>query len=312
MRPLAEGESVVLYDRRRRRYMIALRRGGTSDLRGGRVAHDELLGRDEGGTVRSTRGERFLVLRPTLADFILEMPRGAQVVYPKDLGAIVIAADVFPGARVLEAGTGSGALTMALVRAAGAGGRVVSYEIREDFARIAERNITRYLGAVPSLVLRRRDLADGVLPEDAPVDRVVLDLPEPWRMIPPAEGALAPGGIFLAYLPTVPQVMQTAEALRAAGTFALTETVEILLRPWNVDGRSVRPAHRMVAHTGFLVSARRVEQGAAAAAGMLLRAPALSSQEAHQTDHNQVERDDIVEQPRDDQDEDARDQRDER
>jgi len=312
MRPLAEGESVVLYDRRRRRYMIALRRGGSSDLRGGRIAHDELLGRDEGGTVRSTRGERFLVLRPTLADFVLEMPRGAQVVYPKDLGAIVIAADLFPGARVLEAGTGSGALTMALIRAVGADGRVVSYEVREDFARVAERNIGRYLGATPSLVLRRRDLADGVLPEDEPVDRVVLDLPEPWRMVPPAEQALQPGGIFLAYLPTVPQVMQTVEALRAAGTFALTETVEILLRPWNIDGRSVRPAHRMVAHTGFLVTARRTEQGAAAAAGMLWRSPALTSEEAHQADHNQVQRDDVVEQPWDDQDEDTRDQRDER
>jgi tRNA (adenine57-N1/adenine58-N1)-methyltransferase catalytic subunit len=311
MRELAEGDSVILYDRRRRRYMITLRRGGASDLRGGRVAHDELLGRAEGGTIRSTRGERFLVLRPTLGEFVLEMPRGAQVVYPKDLGAIIVAADVFPGARVLEAGTGSGSLTMALVRAAGPEGRVVSYELREDFARVAARNIARYLGETRSLVLRRRDLADGVLPDDAPVDRMVLDLPEPWRMVPQADRALVPGGIFLSYLPTVPQVMQTAETLRAAGTFGLIETVEILLRPWNVDGRSVRPAHRMVAHTGFLVTARRVEPGADPA-GIMSRASALSSEEADRADHDEIERDDVVEEPRDDENQETRDERDER
>lgn len=311
MRELAEGDSVILYDRRRRRYMITLRRGGASDLRGGRVAHDELLGRTEGGTIRSTRGERFLVLRPTLGEFVLEMPRGAQVVYPKDLGAIIVAADVFPGARVLEAGTGSGSLTMALVRATGPEGRVVSYELREDFARVAARNIARYLGETRSLVLRRRDLADGVLPDDAPVDRMVLDLPEPWRMVPQAEDALVPGGIFLSYLPTVPQVMQTAETLRAAGTFGLIETVEILLRPWNVDGRSVRPAHRMVAHTGFLVTARRVEPGADPA-GIMARASALSSEEADRADHDEIERDDVVEEPRDDENQEPRDERDER
>jgi tRNA (adenine57-N1/adenine58-N1)-methyltransferase len=267
--------------------MIALRRGGTSDVRGGRIAHDELLGRGEGGTIRSTRGERFLVLRPTLAEFVLEMPRGAQVVYPKDLGAIVVAADLFPGARVLEAGTGSGALTMALLRAVGPGGRVVSYEVRDDFARIAERNIRRFLGETPPLVLRRRDLAEGVLADDAPVDRIVLDLPEPWRMVPQAEGALVLGGILLAYLPTVPQVMQTAETLAGAGAFAMVETVEVLQRPWNVDGRSVRPAHRMVAHTGFLVTARRVEPGAGfpPGAGMVSRTAALTPDEgAHPDD----------------------------
>ena len=312
MRELAEGDSVVLYDRRRRRYMITLRRGRTSDLRGGRIAHDELLGRPEGGTVRSTRGERFLALRPTLGEFVLEMPRGAQVVYPKDLGAILMAADLFPGARVLEAGTGSGALTMALVRAAGPDGRVTSYEVREDFARIAERNIARYLGPTPTLVLRRHDLADGVLPADAPADRIVLDLPEPWRMVPHVEGALVPGGIFLAYLPTVPQVMQTVETVRAAGTFALIETAEVLLRPWNVDGRSVRPGHRMVAHTGFLVTARRVERGAAAAAGMVSRAAALSSEDADQTTRDEGEGDPFVEEPRDNENQNARDERDER
>jgi tRNA (adenine57-N1/adenine58-N1)-methyltransferase len=255
---------VLLIDRRRRRYMILLRPQGTSDLRGGKVPHDALLGQDEGGTVASSRGERFLVVRPTLADFVLEMPRGAQVIYPKDLGAILIGADIFPGARVLEAGTGSGALTMALLRAVGPGGRVVSYELRDEFARIAEQNIRRFLGAADTLVLRRHDIYAGARPEDMPLDRIVLDVPEPWRVADPATDALVPGGIFFSYVPTVPQVVRTTEALRATGAFGLIETVEVLMRPWNIDGLSVRPAHRMVAHTGFLTTARRV-QGTGAA-----------------------------------------------
>jgi tRNA (adenine57-N1/adenine58-N1)-methyltransferase catalytic subunit len=256
---LREGESVLLVDRRGRRYMIVLRHGGVSDLRGGRVAHGDLLGQEEGGLVRSTRGERFLAVRPTLADFILGMPRGAQVIYPKDLGAILVSADLFPGARVLEAGTGSGALTMTLLRAVGPSGRVVSYDVREDFAEIAERNIRRFLGATDSLVLRHQDIYQGVLAEDVPVDRMILDVPEPWRVVPHAARALPPGGIVLAYVPTVLQVAETVDALRGAGTFALVEVIEVLVRPWNVEGRSVRPAHRMVAHTGFLISARRVK-----------------------------------------------------
>ena len=250
---------MLLIDRRRRRYMIQLRPGGVSDLRGGKVPHDALLGQEEGGTVLSSRGERLLVVRPTLAEFVLEMPRGAQVVYPKDLGAILIGADVFPGARVLEAGTGSGALTMALLRAVGSGGRVVSYDVREEFARIAEQNIRRFLGAADTLVLRRQDVYAGILPEDLPLDRIILDLAEPWRAAPHAARALAPGGIWLSYVPTVPQVAETTEALRRTVAFALIETVEILLRPWNIEGPSVRPAHRMVAHTGFLTTARRIQ-----------------------------------------------------
>ncbi|HLW58909.1 MAG TPA: tRNA (adenine-N1)-methyltransferase [bacterium] len=261
--PLKAGDSVLLIDRRRRRYMIMLRAGGVSDLRGGKVVHDTLLGEDEGGTIVSSRGERFLVVRPTLAEFILEMPRGAQVIYPKDLGAILLAADIFPGARVLEAGTGSGALTMALLRATGPQGRVTTYDLREEFARIAERNIQRFLGAADSLVLRRQDIYTGVLAEDLPIDRIILDLPEPWRVVGHAAHALPPGGIFVSYVPTVPQVVQTTETLRNSGAFAMIETVEVLMRPWNIEGLSVRPAHRMVAHTGFLTAARRVRSMAA-------------------------------------------------
>ncbi len=254
---LAAGDPVLLVDRKRRSYLIWLVEGATSDLRGGRIAHADLIGRPDGVHVESSRGERLVVVRATLADYVLHMPRGAQVIYPKDLALILMLADVYPGAVVAEAGTGSGALTMALVRAAGSGGRVYSYEVREEFQRTAARNIARYMGETPALVMRLHDVTSGI--PDAPVDRLVLDLPEPWRVVEPAIAGLRPGGIFLSYLPTTVQVQRTVEALRASRAFALIETVESLLRPWNVDGLSVRPAHRMVAHTGFLVHARRIE-----------------------------------------------------
>jgi tRNA (adenine57-N1/adenine58-N1)-methyltransferase len=193
------------------------------------------------------------------------MPRGAQVVYPKDQALILVLADVYPGATVVEAGTGSGALTMSLVRAVGPQGRVFSYDVREEFQRTARRNIERFLGETPTLVLRLHDITAGI--PDAPADRLILDLPEPWRVVGPAATALRPGGIFLAYLPTTVQVQLTVEALEASRAFALIETVESLLRPWHVAGASVRPMHRMVAHTGFLVVARRVARGSDAASG---------------------------------------------
>lgn len=253
--PLAAGDPVLLVDRKRRSYMVWLKAGSAYDLRGGQVRHDDLIGCAEGVTVETSRGERLLALRPTLADYVLAMPRGAQVIYPKDLALVLLLADIYPGARVVEAGTGSGALAMALVRAAGPGGRVFSYEVREEFQRTAARNISRFLGETTTLTLRLHDITTGI--PDGPADRVVLDLPEPWRVVGPAADALRPGGIFLAYLPTTIQVQQTVEALASSGSFALVETVEALLRPWHVSGRSVRPAHRMVAHTGFLVTARR-------------------------------------------------------
>jgi len=257
---LRAGEPVLLIDRKERRYLIVLRAGAIADLRGGKLSHDHLIGTPEGRFVRTTRDEAFLLLRPTLAEFVLEMPRGAQIIYPKDLGAILLAADIYPGATVLEAGTGSGALTMTLLRAVGPAGRVYSYEVREEFARLAAQNIGRYVGSADQLVVRAQDIYEGI--PDAPLDRLVLDVPEPWRVVPHAVNALRVGGVLLSYVPTVPQTARMVEMLRASGAFGLIETFETLVRPWNIDGASVRPAHRMVAHTAFMTTARRVDRQA--------------------------------------------------
>jgi tRNA (adenine57-N1/adenine58-N1)-methyltransferase len=192
------------------------------------------------------------VFRPTLADYILKMPRGAQVIYPKDLGPILMLADVGPGCRVLESGVGSGALSMALLRS---GAEIVGYEIREDFAGRARNNVEEFLGAaaLDSYAVQVRDCYEGI--DEIGLDRVLLDLPEPWRVVPHAAGALRSGGILLAYTPSVTQVMRLRESLDQAG-FVLSETTEVLNRTWHVEGASVRPDHRMVAHTGFLTHAR--------------------------------------------------------
>jgi tRNA (adenine57-N1/adenine58-N1)-methyltransferase len=196
-----------------------------------------------------------LVFRPTLEEFILKMTRGAQVVYPKDVGAILIAADIYPGATVVEAGAGSGALTIGLLRAVGPAGRVVSYEVREDFAGTARANVEAFLGKAENWDLRMGSVYEPI--EEKDVDRIVLDVPEPWRAVSPAADAIRSGGILLSYLPTVPQIQQLTEALRDE-RWTGVRTTETLVRPWKVDGASVRPEHRMVAHTGFVTTARRV------------------------------------------------------
>jgi tRNA (adenine57-N1/adenine58-N1)-methyltransferase len=254
--PFEAGERVLLVDGRGRRYLVRLQEGATFHFHGGRVAHDAVIGSPEGTEVASTTGSKLICLRPTMADFVLEMPRGAQVVYPKDAGAILVAADVGPGVRVLEAGTGSGSLTLALARAAGAGGRVVSYEIREDHFRTACANVEAFFGRVPPWVeLRQGDVAD-VADRDEIFDRVILDLPEPWTLLDVIRRALPPGGIVCCYLPTTNQTQDTVLALGRSG-FTRVETFEIMLRTWHVTERSVRPDHRMVAHTGFITTARR-------------------------------------------------------
>lgn len=245
------GERVLLIDAKARRYLVTLRPGGQFHSHAGVTDHDAVLGRPEGTTVRSNSGARYLALRPTLADFVLAMPRGAQVIYPKDLGALLMLADVFPGARVLEAGVGSGALSMALLRA---GADVVGYEVRGDFAARAAANVASFLGEGQPYRVESRDAYEGI--DETGLDRVVLDLPEPWRVVKHAAAALRPGGILVSYLPTIGQVAQLREALDGAA-FVLAETLEVLHRSWHVQGQSVRPDHRMVAHTGFLSAARR-------------------------------------------------------
>jgi tRNA (adenine57-N1/adenine58-N1)-methyltransferase catalytic subunit len=250
---LQAGEHVLLVDAKNRRHLVVLEPDGEFHSHTGVVPHDAIIGAPDGSTVASTRGARFTVLRPTLADYVLEMKRGAQVIYPKDLGPILMRADVFPGARVLESGIGSGALTMALLRAVGPTGSVTGYELREDFARRAVRNVHGFLGDDVPLTVEIRDVYAGIDLTD--VDRILLDLPEPWRAVKHAAQALRPGGILLCYLPTILQVARLREELDD-GPFGLAETVEVLQRGWHVEGQSVRPDHRMVAHTGFLTSAR--------------------------------------------------------
>ena len=252
-RPFAAGDRVLLVDAKQRRHLVTLATGGEFHSHTGVLAHDELIGRPEGITVRTTRGARLIAVRPRLADYVVKMPRGAQVIYPKDLGPILMLADVFPGARVLESGVGSGALTMTLLRAVGAEGHVTGYELRADFAERAQRNIEGLLGPDQPLTLEVRDVYEGIEVDN--LDRVLLDLPEPWRVVKHAEAALAPGGILFAYLPTIGQVSRLRDEL-AGSSFGMAETLEVLNRPWHIDGQSVRPDHRMVAHTGFLTAAR--------------------------------------------------------
>ena len=251
-RPFETGERVLLFDTKGRRYLVRLEPGGEFHTHSGPVSHDELIGREEGLVVRSSRGARYTAVRPTLAEVVLKMPRGAQVIYPKDLGPMLILADVFPGAKIFESGLGSGALSMALLRA---GAEVTGYEVRTDFAERAQVNVAGFLGsgALDRYHVHIRDAYDGI--EEGGFDRLILDLPEPWRMVKAAEDALLPGGILVSYLPTINQVSTLRDAL-ARSTFGMAETVEVLQRSWHVEGQSVRPDHRMVAHTGFLTSAR--------------------------------------------------------
>jgi tRNA (adenine57-N1/adenine58-N1)-methyltransferase len=247
---LTAGERVLLVDAKARRYLLTLQTGAMFHTHAGIVAHDSIIGGTEGASVAGSTGRLFLVVRPTLSDVVLKMPRGAQVIYPKDLGAILLAADIGPGMRVLEAGVGSGALSMALLRV---GADVIGYEIRPDFAGVARANVAAWSGADVSYRVEERDVYGGI--DEVELDRIVLDLPEPWRVLAHAEKALRPGGILLAYLPTINQVA-TLRATMTRSAFGMAETSETLRRTWHVEERSVRPDHRMVGHTGFLTTAR--------------------------------------------------------
>jgi tRNA (adenine57-N1/adenine58-N1)-methyltransferase len=258
--PLVAGETVQLTDPKGRRHLVVLAEGKEFHTHRGLIAHDAILGGPEGVVVTSTGGTPYLVLRPLLSDFTLAMPRGAAVVYPKDAAQIVQMADVFPGAHVVEAGAGSGALAMSLLRAVGDAGRVSSYERRADFADVARANVERFFaGPHPAWRLTVGDLAEAC--DDTDVDRFILDMLAPWDVLDTVAGALVPGGLVCCYVATTTQMSRLVEALRGHGSFTEPAAWESLVREWHVEGLAVRPQHRMVGHTGFLVTSRRLAPG---------------------------------------------------
>ena len=251
--PFAEGERALLLDSKKRRYLVELTSDGEFHSHAGFIPHRDIIGQREGIALRTAKNAEYIVLRPTLEDFVVEMPRGAQVIYPKDLGPIVTLGDIGPGMRVFESGIGSGALSMTMLRA---GAEIVGYELREDFANRATTNVRSFLGAsaLERYHVTIGDSYEGIDPVDGPFDRVVLDLPEPWQVVPHAETVLHAGGVLVAYTPSITQAMQVREQLK--GRWIDARTLEVLHRGWHIDGQAVRPDHRMVAHTGFLSIAR--------------------------------------------------------
>ena len=266
--PFEAGERIALTDPKGRRHSIVLGAGAQFHTAKGPVNHDDLIGRPEGVVVTSARGVEYLAMRPLLRDFTVAMPRGAAVVYPKDAALIVMGADIFPGATVLEAGAGSGALSCALLRAVGSTGHLISYERREDFASIARRNVEDFFGQPhPAWDLRVGDLVASLA--DRPitpgtVDRVILDMLAPWECVAAVAEILIPGGVLCCYVATTTQLAETIETLRAHTGFTEPEATESLVRSWHVEGLAVRPGHAMVGHTGFLIMTRRMAPGVAA------------------------------------------------
>lgn len=267
---LRAGESVLLIDRKEREYLRTLRPGAKIHLRNGLIAADDLIGAPEGREIQNSGGEPYLVLRPTYASLIPKLPRRAQVIYPKDVGTILLWGDIAPGVCVIEIGTGPGALTMALLRAVGPSGRVISYEIRQDFADMARANVQQFFGEAPNWTVKLADARDGIAERD--VDRMVMDLAEPWTLLAAAHAALRPGAVLIAYVPTVLQVKQFVDQARTSG-FGDVQVTETLLRQWHVRGLSIRPEHRMVAHTGFVITCRRLVGATANRAAEVSDAP---------------------------------------
>jgi tRNA (adenine57-N1/adenine58-N1)-methyltransferase len=256
--PFGPGDRVQLTDPKGRRYTLVLEEGGQYHTHRGAIAHDVLIDSPEGSVVTSTSGTPYLAFRPLLPDYVLSMPRGAQVVYPKDAAQVVMWGDIRPGARVLEAGAGSGALACSLLRAVGDSGSVLSYEVRADHAEHAVRNVERFFGGPPdNWTLRVADVAEFT----GEVDRVVLDMLAPWEVLPPVAAALIPGGVLTVYVATTTQLSRVTEALREQQCWTEPQAWETLLRPWHVVGLSVRPEHRMIGHTAFLLTTRRLADG---------------------------------------------------
>ncbi|KMS84164.1 tRNA (adenine-N1)-methyltransferase [Prauserella rugosa] len=256
--PFRVGDRVQLTDPKGRHYTIVLAEGEQYHTHRGAIAHDDIIGKPEASVVTSVGGTSYLAIRPLLSDYVLSMPRGAQVIYPKDAAQIVMWGDIFPGARVLEAGAGSGALTCSLLRAVGGDGSVTSYEVRDDHAEHAERNVERFFGTRPdNWELHRGDVAD----HDGEVDRIILDMLSPWDVLPTVARNLVPGGVLVVYVATTTQLSAVTEALREQQCWTEPQAWETVLRPWHVVGLAVRPEHRMVAHTAFLLTTRRLADG---------------------------------------------------
>ena len=265
--PLLEGDRVQLTDGKGRMHTITLSAGTEFHTHRGRLQHDDLIGAPDGSVVTNTAGMTYLALRPLLADYVMSMPRGAAVVYPKDSGQIVMMADIFPGATVVEAGVGSGALSMSLLRAVGDGGRLISFERREDFADIARGNVRAFFGLDhPAWSVLVGDLVDALpgVVEPGCVDRVVLDMLAPWECLDVVADALVPGGVLICYVATATQLSRVAEALREHGGYTEPSAWESMVRGWHLEGLAVRPEHRMHGHTGFLITSRRLAPGVAA------------------------------------------------
>ena len=261
--PFSYGDRVQLTDAKRRHYTIILEEGGQFHSHKGIINHDDIVGLDEGSVIDSTLGSSFLLFRHLMVDHVLSMPRGAAVIYPKDSAQILVEGDIFMGARVLEAGAGSGALSMTLLRAVGPQGHVHSYEVRDDHLEYAVDNVTEYFGEQPEWWSPRLgDLAD-VSVEDlgGPVDRVILDMLEPWEHLEKVRDILIPGGVFMTYVATVPQLMKVMEGIRELKCFTEPKAWESLVREWKVEGLATRPEHRMNAHTAFLIWTRRLADG---------------------------------------------------
>jgi tRNA (adenine57-N1/adenine58-N1)-methyltransferase catalytic subunit len=272
--PLEPGEWVRLTDTKGRRHNICLTPGKQFFTNRGSIDHDDLIGRAEGFGIVSSAGGEYLVFRPLLSEFVVSMPRGAAVVYPKDVAQIVAMADIFPGAHVVEAGVGSGALTCSLLRAVGPGGRVSSYERRQEFADVATQNVDQFFsGRHPAWRLEVGDLVEVMAEAPGSVDRVVLDMLAPWECVERVAEALAPGGLICAYVATTTQLGRTVETVRAHGGFTEPAPWEPLVRDWHVEGLSIRPGHKMIGHTGFLVTARRMAPGETAPATRRRPAP---------------------------------------
>ena len=255
------GDRVQLTGPKKKINTIVLTPGGRLGTHKGEISHDDIIGKPSGSVIENHQGDKYLALKPLLTDYVLSMPRGAQIIYPKDAGQIIVEGDIFPGATVIEAGVGSGALSSYLLRAISEKGKLYSFEARSEFALIAKANVENFLGVVP----KNWVVTEGLLQEqlsttvaDSSADRAILDMLAPWECVPAVAAALKPGGMLIVYVATVTQLSRVSEEIRAHGGFTTPQAWESMVRPWHLDGLAVRPEHRMIGHTGFLLSARRL------------------------------------------------------